>query len=48
MRHAPSSWFANSEPLELDLGVIKDLAEVVVNGKCANIVEAPQSSVHYE
>jgi hypothetical protein len=35
---APASWFASGQRVEIDLGVVKNLAEVVVNGKSAGIL----------
>jgi hypothetical protein len=35
---ADKSWFANNAQLWLDLGVVKNLAEVIVNGKSLGIV----------
>jgi hypothetical protein len=35
---APEGWFVKGRRLEIDLGVVKNLAEVVVNGKSAGVV----------
>lgn len=34
---APASWFVKGQRLEIDLGAVKNLAEVLVNGKSAGI-----------
>jgi hypothetical protein len=38
---APASWFIKGQRLEIDLGSVKNLAEVVVNGKSAGILWKP-------
>jgi hypothetical protein len=35
---APESWFKKDERLWLDLGIVKNIAEVIVNGKSLGIV----------
>jgi hypothetical protein len=35
---APESWFGKGQKLILDLGIVKNLAEVIVNGKSLGIV----------
>ncbi|TKK71860.1 glycoside hydrolase [Ilyomonas limi] len=35
---APASWFSNKEQLWLDLGDVKNLAEVIVNGKSLGVI----------
>jgi len=35
---APKSWFAKAQSLQIDLGAVKNLAEVLVNGKSAGIL----------
>jgi alpha-L-rhamnosidase/F5/8 type C domain len=36
--NAPASWLAKDQRVEIDLGVVKNLAEVVVNGQSAGIL----------
>jgi hypothetical protein len=39
--HAPASWFRPGQHVYLDLGEVRDLAEVKVNGRLAGMVWAP-------
>jgi hypothetical protein len=36
--NVPTSWLANGQRVEIDLGAVKNLAEIVVNGKSAGIL----------
>jgi hypothetical protein len=36
--HAPEDWFQSDDKLWIDLGVVKNLAEVMVNGKSLGVV----------
>jgi alpha-L-rhamnosidase/F5/8 type C domain len=38
---APASWFRRGQRLELDLGKVRDIAEVEVNGVSAGVIWAP-------
>lgn len=38
---APESWFRNGRRLYIDLGTVRDIAQVEVNGKSAGLVWAP-------
>jgi hypothetical protein len=39
--HAPASWFHAGQHIWIDLGTVRDIADVRINGKSAGLVWAP-------